>query len=735
VRTNAFQNLFRRSDNRVYPSITPKSREGLHGCLEEIGPVGIRGWLLDCAACETHLKVDAYVDGQVLGSGCADRSRPDISEIMGRPIRCEFLIPWAAMTLPRALKEMDPTAKLQIRVVAAESGRELHAIDGLVRTAGQLLGDAATAATSLAPDPQQAQDVQHAQEAQQAEQGESPAPARQQPTKVDGDVKAIAFYLPQFHPVPENDAWWGKGFTEWTNVTRATPQFAGHHQPQLPGELGFYDLRSDEVREQQARLAREHGIHGFCYYYYWFNGRRILETPLEMMLDAGTPDFPFCICWANENWTRRWDGLDNEVLLEQKHDEESDLAFIRDVLPILKDPRYIRIKGAPLLLVYRVDLLPDPVRTSAGWRQACKEAGLGGIHLCAMESFGNSDPYAFGFDSAVQFPPHRLQARRAGDTVKDLNPQFTGRIYDYEWTVADEINAPPASYRRFRGVMTAWDNTARRGSASHIHVNSTPEAYEVWLRGVVDATRRDLPAGERLLFINAWNEWAEGAHLEPDQKFGRAYLEATRRALRGTSSWQTLVEYANSREEMSGSILANWIRDVATLLKGQELSWRHLVGLQQEKLGTGHTDTIVFSKADSDHSPSIRLKQGGHGSLDRVNDQTQPAHMEVDRETPLYLGGWSFAEGVHLGPATPAVLFMENAETLERYEATLTGRNKRDDVVDAHPSMPNSSTAFSGFTVYADVRRLPTGTYRVGVHYEVDGEVIRFTFLPRLQIV
>jgi hypothetical protein len=454
-----------------------------------------------------------------------------------------------------------------------------------------------------------------------------------------------------------------------------------------------------------------------------------------MMLEAGTPDFPFCICWANENWTRRRDGLDQELLIEQTYDQTSDLAFIEDVLPILRDPRYIRFKGAPLLLVSRVDLLPDPVHTSAVWRQACKEAGLEAIHLCAVETAGTSDPYAFGFDSAVQFPPHRIPLRRAEDTVKDLNPQFQGHIYDYQWTVADEINAPQARYRRFRGVMTAWDNTARRGSASHIFVNATPEAYEVWLRGVVDATRRDLPAGERLLFINAWNNWAEGAHLEPDQKFGRAYLEATRRALRGTSNWQTLVEYATRREEMSGAMLANWISDVAALLKGQELSWRHLVGLQQERLGTGHADTIVFSKADSHHSPSIRLQPGGHGNLEHVNDQTEPALVEVDRGTPLYLDGWSFTEGVHLRPATPAVLIMENEETLERYEATLPGRSKRDDVVAYHPSIPTSSTAFSGFAAYADVRRLQKGTYRLEVHHEVDGEAVRFTFHPRLQLV
>jgi hypothetical protein len=631
------------------------------------------------------------------------------------------------MTLPPELKGMEQTAKLQIRVVAAESGRELHAIDGLNQTAGKLLDDTAAVGDSLP------------QGIQQAERGESPAFVQHQqeppPPSSDAEVKAIAFYLPHYHPIPENDAWWGKGVTEWTHVTRATPQFAGHYQPQLPGELGFYDLRYDDVRERQARLAREHGIHGFCYSYSWFNGRRVLERPLEMMLEAGTPDFPFCICWANENWTGRWDGLDQEVLIEQTYDETSDLAFIEDVLPILKDPRYIRIREAPLLLVYRVDLLPDPVHTSAVWRQACKEAGFEAIHLCAVETAGTSNPYAFGFDSAVQFPPHRLQTRRAGDTVKDLNPQFTGRIYDYEWTVADEINAPQARYRRFRGVMTSWDNTARRGSASHIFVNATPEAYEVWLRGVVDATRRDLPAGERLLFINAWNDWAEGAHLEPDQKFGRAYLEATRRALRGTSSWQTLVEYATSREEMSGAVLANWISDVAALLKGQELSWSHLVGLQQEMLGTGHADTIVFSKVDSHPSSPTILQQGGHGNLEHVNDQTEPAHVEIDRGTPLYLGGWSFTEGVHLGPATPTVLIMENEETLECYEATLPGRSKRDDVMAAFPSIQASSTAFSGFAGYADVRRLQKGTYRLEVHHEVDGEAIRFTFYPRLQLV
>ena len=249
--------------------------------------------------------------------------------------------------------------------------------------------------------------------------------------EIDGDVKAIALYLPQFHPIPENDTWWGKGFTDWNNVINAQPQFAGHHQPQLPGELGFYDLRLNEIREQQAQLAREHGLHGFCYYYYWFQGRRILERPLDMMLDSGSPDFPFCICWANENWTRSWDGLEADVLLQQEHTEASDLAFIQDVLPILKDQRYIRINGAPLLLVYRVSLLPAPARTSAQWRQACREAGLETIHLCAVETAGTPEPQTIGFDSSAQFPPHNLQTRRSEATADDLNPHFTGQIHDY----------------------------------------------------------------------------------------------------------------------------------------------------------------------------------------------------------------------------------------------------------------------------------------------------------------
>jgi len=582
--------------------------------------------------------------------------------------------------------------------------------------------------------------------------------------EIDGDVKAIAFYLPQFHPIPENDVWWGKGFTEWTNVTKAQPQFAGHHQPQLPGELGFYDLRLDEIRDQQAQLAREHGLHGFCYYYYWFNGRRILERPLQMMLEAGTPDFPFCICWANENWTRTWDGLEADVLLQQEHTPASDLVFIKDVLPILKDPRYIRVNGAPLLLVYRISLLPNPARTSALWRQACREAGLETIHLCAVETPGTPDPQTIGFDSAAQFPPHNIKTPRSESTVADLNPDFTGQIHDYEWTVAEEITAPPAPYRRFRGVMPSWDNTARRNAASHIFLNSSPEAYEVWLKSAVDATKRDLPPSERFLFINAWNEWAEGAHLEPDQKFGRRYLEATRRALTRTSSWETLVEYARGQQAMSGAALADWVGDIEAILRSQQLSLRYLTNSQQGPDGL-ESKAITFSTRHPTSLTQRSGRSGGHGCLDYLGnsrlpptdwpDQRQqsrlvmahakrlltaarraifPPRVAVNRQKLLHLSGWAFAEGVELGRNTATTLVLENLATRQRWYGILTHRIARSDVAASHHAAPESYTLFSGFEACADIHDLPAGTYRIGMEFQNEKKSILFRFRPRMRL-
>lgn len=358
----------------------------------------------------------------------------------------------------------------------------------------------------------------------------------------DTSVKAICFYLPQFHPVPENDEWWGRGFTEWRNVAKAQPLFPGHYQPHLPADLGFYDLRLEEARVAQAELAREYGIHGFCYYHYWFNGRRILERPFNEVLASGKPDFPFCLCWANENWTRVWDGGERNVLLEQIYGVDDDLAHIRSLMAAFRDPRYIKVDGKPLFLVYRTELLPDPVKTAALWREEAQKAGFPGLYLARVENFERGvDPGSIGFDAAVEFAP---DASKAGtilfrgafaallSSIGLLPSVFQkSRVYSYPATVHGMQAKAEPNYRWFRCVSPMWDNTARRSVNANVFVGSTPSIYQGWLENAVARTKQRLAGDERLVFINAWNEWAEGCHLEPDQRWGRAYLEATRKAL------------------------------------------------------------------------------------------------------------------------------------------------------------------------------------------------------------
>jgi hypothetical protein len=341
-------------------------------------------------------------------------------------------------------------------------------------------------------------------------------------------LQLIAFYLPQFHPIPENDAWWGEGFTEWQNVAGAEPLFEAHYQPRLPSNLGFYDLRVSETREAQADLARAHGITGFCYYHYWFSGKQLLERPFDEVRTSGQPDFPFCLCWANEPWSRRWDGQEQDVLQPQSYSEADDHRHIAGLLPALLDRRAIRVHGKPLFLVYQGRELPDPTRTIEIWQAAAREAGLPGLHLVTVETGWDAgwDATDVGFDAKVLFQPQFSIL----DTVPklDLGPDAT-RVFDYQeaWKVL--AHPEPVDYTRYDCVCPSWDNTARRGDASWVLHNSSPDAYQAWLEL---ALRRamDQPEAERLVFLNAWNEWAEGAYLEPDQRHRLAYLEATRRA-------------------------------------------------------------------------------------------------------------------------------------------------------------------------------------------------------------
>lgn len=353
------------------------------------------------------------------------------------------------------------------------------------------------------------------------------------------DTRLIAFFLPQFHPTPENDAWWGKGFTEWTNVTKSNPLFNGHYQPHLPTDMGFYDLRLAETRHEQVKLAQEYGIDGFCYHYYWFSGRRVLNAPLDAMLADAQQDMPFCLCWANENWTRRWDGADHELLIAQAYLPEDDLNFIKDLMPFFNDSRYIRLNNKPILIVYRPQHLPDAQKTLNIWRNYCREVGIGEIHLICALTHGNENYAQYGFDSGVEFPPHNINIPIENKKISFYQP-FQGALRLYHKVAQHLIDYQyEASCRKvFKTVFPSWDNSARTGDRAVLFLNGTPGNYEYWLAETIRRTEHNFPDEERLVFINAWNEWAEGCHLEPDRRYGRGFLEATRTAKLGRSTLQ-----------------------------------------------------------------------------------------------------------------------------------------------------------------------------------------------------
>ncbi len=349
---------------------------------------------------------------------------------------------------------------------------------------------------------------------------------------LNNDVKAIAFYLPQMHPIPENDAWWGKGFTEWTNVSKAVARFAGHYQPRLPAELGFYDLRAIETLERQVELANTYGLDAFCFYYYWFSGHRLLERPVDQFLAAKDLNLEFCLCWANENWTRRWDGLESDILIAQNHTDEDSAAVFRDWLRYFKDDRYINIDGKPLILIYRPDLIPEFDRTAAMWRDMAIAAGFAGLHILAANAFGNKNISASGLDGLYEFPPHNIQVPHIDEGLAWFDPNHKGHAYSY----SDAVNYAKTIYDAANGVeehvihpgvLVGWDTEARKPSRGEVMVGSSPSLFRQWLESAY--IKSSSSKGEaKFVFINAWNEWAEGAYLEPDRRHGYGYLTALR---------------------------------------------------------------------------------------------------------------------------------------------------------------------------------------------------------------
>jgi hypothetical protein len=358
--------------------------------------------------------------------------------------------------------------------------------------------------------------------------------------RMTATVRAIALYLPQFHPIPENDAWWGRGFTEWTNVTKARPLFRGHYQPQLPADLGFCDLRVPETREAQAALAQANGIHGFCYYHYWFSGRRLLNRPFDEVLSSGEPDFPFCLCWANEPWSRRWTGEEREILMPQDHSAADDDEHGRFLARAFADPRYIRQHGRPLFLIWRPKHLRDPRGTLDRIAASVQRDGLPRPFFMGVDSHcPGVDCREFGFDATMTFAPHlgvlpgavggEITRERALRNLKRGIFDLGLKVYDYA-EVVDSLRDLRNSGRAAPCAFVGWDNTPRRGRKGVVITGATPELFAADLRRCVELAQEWDPV-EPLVFVNAWNEWAEGCHLEPDQRFGDAFLESARNAL------------------------------------------------------------------------------------------------------------------------------------------------------------------------------------------------------------
>jgi hypothetical protein len=345
------------------------------------------------------------------------------------------------------------------------------------------------------------------------------------------DVKVLAFYLPQFHAIPENDAFWGKGFTEWRQVARGLPRFPGHYQPRLPSDLGFYDLTDIAVMRRQVEMAQAAGIHGFGFYYYRFDDRRVLERPIENFLGASDIAMPFMLIWANENWTRTWDGQTGDLLLVQSYAEAAETALLADIARHFADPRYIRIGGRPFFVIYQPRHVPNAPQTFARWRRRWKdEFGVEPLIFMA-QTFGAEDPTPFGLDGAMEFPPHKLSRGLPEREVADaFQSGFAARVLSYDDIVAASTAEPAPTYPLIKTAAPGWDNDPRRPMRGMIVEGSTPRKYQVWLARLIARARHNPVLGERLVAVNAWNEWAEGAYLEPDVHYGGAYLNATARA-------------------------------------------------------------------------------------------------------------------------------------------------------------------------------------------------------------
>lgn len=685
-------------EGRLSDSLT-----NVEGWIDTIDDLAISGWAIDMDNPLRPVRLELTLFGEVIAEVTPNQERTDIVKMLGFPVRSGFqfsLDDAASDIVSRILAQIKQASTKQlpfVDIVAVQvKGTDIKLpltaklkaaeidVEKLGRAYDRLVGDTLhnnyiTMRDALLQDNTVVASSVH-------------------------DVRVIAYYLPQFHPFAENNEWWGDGFTEWTNVLTAKPLFDGHYQPHYPADLGYYDLRLDSVQEQQIDLAKNYGVAGFCYYYYWFSGKTLMTLPIDRHLERGY-DIDFCLCWANENWSRRWDGSENDVLIGQSHKSEDDVAFIKSCIKYFKSNRYIKINGAPLLQIYRVSLLSDPSETIKRWREIVKAEGFPDLHVSMVESFGLDQPYHYGCDSSSQFPPHGLIGGNHVTEVENLDPAFTGNIHSYEEIVRTEIARSPANHRQFRCAMPSWDNTSRKGVNGNVFHGASPQVFEIWLAHLIDQSRRHLAEGERIVFINAWNEWAEGAHLEPDRKNGHANLQAVRNAL--SSPVQAATKIATAPDlDPDVKVYAERLMSANKLLH---------IGLKEAhgRYGWHINRTSHFIQCDPSLIRVRRPKAENRAVIDLINGRPPNGVqlLTIGRHQGLVLQGWINMPHVQLWSSVPFFLSLrldDGSPGETRQIASIHDRHVREDLP---VEVSGHADYWCGFSVTSVIDNVPPGRY------------------------
>jgi glycosyltransferase involved in cell wall biosynthesis/GT2 family glycosyltransferase len=491
----------------------------IRGGVDQVTSSGVSGWVYAPSYPNATLQVEVQVEDYVVGRGIADQLREDLRSHGVGSGRYGFYVKFTRTLPPGARPRLSVSMITKDELecpepVASEHSQRIR--DASMSTAENLIAEHHRF-TSPGPDFEE----------------HDAAVISGMPT---GEARPLlmAFYLPQFHTIPENDSFWGKGFTEWRQLPRALSRFPGHYQPRIPRDLGFYNLTSTDDIRRQVEMATASGIGAFAFYYYWFNGRRVLEQPLDLFVES-KQGIDFLLIWANENWTRTWDGSENQVLLKQDYLEEDEPQLLANLAGYFAQKNYVRINGRPLFFVYNPGAVPETRKTILRWRATLSmRHGIEPLFFMC-QTFGQENPYDFGFDGAMEFPPHKLSANLIPRIVEDAySPDYSGRVYSYDDFVAASCDAEQPDFPLIKTAFPAWDNDPRRPNRGFTLDGIAPQKFENWLTTLLDRASEKPIFGRPIVAVNAWNEWAEGAYLEPDVYYGSAFLNAAARALRST---------------------------------------------------------------------------------------------------------------------------------------------------------------------------------------------------------